>query len=96
MSYKRDLKKKTKDEGDNANPVQQAYEAARDRWGEGWDKLSYEMKEAAVAREALAIIAAEVVNPETEPAVHEMKMFAGSVFKIVHMMDGEGGTEDGT
>ncbi len=91
--YKKELRRKTKDEGDNANPVQAAYEAARERWGEGWEMLSYEQKEAAVAREALASIAAEVVNPEEQPAVFQMKTFAEAAFKIVHMMDGE--TENG-
>ena len=91
--YKRELKKKTKDEED-PNPVQAAYQAARDRWGEGWANLSYEMKEAAVAREALAAISAEVVDPEAQPAVHAMKMFATAAFRIVHMMDGE--AQDGT
>ena len=91
--FKRDLKKKTKDE-DDPHPVQMAYEAARERWGEGWSKLSYEMKEAAVAREALAAISVEVVDPEAQPAVHAMKMFALATFRIVHMMDGEG-VQDG-
>jgi hypothetical protein len=92
--YKRKLKKNAKGE-DDPNPVEAAYEAARERWGEGWSKLSYEMKESAVAREALAAISAEVVDPEAQPAVFAMKMFAGAAFRIVHMMDGEG-AQDGT
>lgn len=92
--YKRELKRKTKEEGENENPVKEAYERAREKWGDGWEMLSYEQKESAVAREALALISAEVVNPDEQPAVFQIKTFAEAAFRIVHLMDGEG-VEDG-
>ena len=96
--YKKELRRKSKGADDNANPVEMAYGTAREKWGDGWEILSYELKEAAVAREALAIISAEVVNPDEQPAVFQLKRFAEAAFRIVHLMDGdgEGDEEDGT
>lgn len=75
--------------GESDNPLEMAYQTAKEKWGDGWDLLSYDLKESAVAREALAMISAETVNPDTQPDLFQAKQFAQGVFRIVHVMDGE-------
>ena len=76
------------------HPLEMIYRSARDRWGDGWEMLSYEQKEAFVAAEALKAIAAEPVSPDENMALFHCKQFAGAAFQLVHQMDSEDEEDD--
>jgi len=93
-SYLRKLRGNLKEQGKGLeegqdHPLEMIYRSARDRWGDGWEMLSYEQKEAFVAVEALKAIAAEPVSPDENMALFHCKQFAGAAFKLAYVMDSE-------